>query len=346
MGVVVAMEQKTYQDLKLEVWETGSCSGCGGCEAICPADAISFRESGDTSTPVHSGYCKQVTDGVACGACYAVCPRTIPKTSETLGNYIDLVAAKTTHDIPRRQSGGAVTGILAHALDTGMIDAVVTIGEDRFTMRPVSVVITSREQLFHEAGSRYSWWVPFLAALKTAVINRKYSKIAIVGVPCAVQAVSRIRTSEHDLLKPYARSIRLVIGLFCTESFDYEALIEKKLRSEHNIATWEIKKLDVRGKLEVTMKDGSSFSFPLKELNETVRTGCHQCTDTTALFSDISAGSVGSPEGYTTVVVRNLVGKLFLESAVQAGDLVLSGDVNPDAIERLASAKIRKNYTN
>ncbi len=346
MGVVVAMEQKTYQDLKKEVWETGSCSGCGGCVAVCPADAITFREIGDTSAPVQSGYCKQVTDGVTCGACYAVCPRTVPPTTETLGNYIDLLAVKTTRNIPRRQSGGAVTGILAHALDTGMIDAVVTIAEDRFTMRPLSVVITSSEQLIHDAGSRYSWWVPFLAALKTAVVNRKYNKIAIVGLPCTVQAVSRIRSSDNDLLKPYARSIRLVIGLFCTESFDYEALVGKKLKSEHNIATWEIKKLDVRGKLEVTMKDGSTFSFPMKELDETVRTGCHHCTDTTALFSDISAGSVGSPEGYTTLIVRSLIGKSFLESAVQAGDLVLSGEVDPGAIEKLASAKIRKNSIN
>ncbi len=340
------MEQKTYQDLKKEVWETGRCSGCGGCVAMCPADSITFRESGDTSTPVQSGYCKQVTDGVACGACYAVCPRVIPDTRETLGNYIDLLAAKTTRDIPRKQSGGAVTGILAHALDTGLIDAVVTVGEDRFTLRPVSMVITSSEQLLHEAGSRYSWWVPFLAALKTAVVNRKFTKIAIVGVPCTVQAISRLRTSDNDLLKPYARSIRLVIGLFCTESFDYQALVEKKLKSEHNIATWEIKKLDVRGKLEVTMKDGSTFSFPMKDLNETVRTGCHHCTDTTALFSDISAGSVGSPEGYTTLIVRNLVGKSFLESAILAGDLTTSGDVDPGAIEKLAAGKIKRNSIN
>ncbi len=343
---MVRMEQKTYQELKSEVWETGRCSGCGGCVAVCPADSITFRENGDTSTPVQSGYCKQVTDGVPCGACYAVCPRVLPDTTETLGDYIDLLAAKATRDIPKRQSGGAVTAILAHALDTGMIDAVVTIGEDRFTMRPFSVVITSGEQLLHEAGSRYSWWVPFLAALKTAVINRKYKKIAIVGVPCAVQAISRIRTSDHDLLQPYARSIRLVIGLFCTESFDYEALIGKKLKSEHKIATWEIKKLDVRGKLEVTMKDGSTFSFPIKELEETVRTGCHHCTDTTALSADISAGSVGSPEGYTTLVIRNQVGKSFVDDTVQAGDLVLSRDVDSGAIERLATAKIRKNSIN
>ena len=247
-------------------------------------------------------------------------------------------------NIPGRQSGGAVTAILAHALDTGMIDAVVTIGEDRFTLRPHSVVITSHEQLLHEAGSRYSWWVPLLAALKTAVITRKYKRIAIVGLPCAVQAVSRIRASDQDLLLPYARAIRLVIGLFCTESFDYDALVEKKLKSEHHIETWQIKKLDVRGKLIVTMNDGSETAFPMKDLGDTVRLGCHHCADTTSLYADISAGSVGSPEGYTTIIIRSPVGKVFLDTAITSGVLQQGGPVNTQAIEKLARNKIDKNF--
>jgi coenzyme F420 hydrogenase subunit beta len=343
MGVILAMNAKSYQELKSEVWDTGRCSGCGGCVAVCPADSISFCEHGDTKAPLHSGYCKQQTDGVTCGSCYAVCPRIAPQTTETLGNHLEIVAAKASFDIPHRQSGGAVTAILMQALDTGLIDAVVTVGEDRFTLRPVSVVITSSEQLIHEAGSRYSWWVPLLASLKTAVIQRKFKKIAVVGVPCVVQAISRIRDSDNDLLEPYARSIRLLVGLFCTETFDYEALVENKLKAEHKIATWEIKKLDVRGKLVITMNDGNVFSFPMKELDDTVRTGCHYCTDATSLFSDISAGSVGSPEGYTTLIVRNQIGKIFLDNAVKSGNLMLTDKVDRDAIEKLAALKIKKN---
>ena len=58
------MPAKTYVDLKKEVWESGKCSGCGGCVAVCPADAITFPEQGDNKAPVQSGYCKQETDGV------------------------------------------------------------------------------------------------------------------------------------------------------------------------------------------------------------------------------------------------------------------------------------------
>ena len=41
---------KSYLDLKSKVWDTGLCSGCGACIAVCPADALYFETGGD-STP-------------------------------------------------------------------------------------------------------------------------------------------------------------------------------------------------------------------------------------------------------------------------------------------------------
>lgn len=205
------------------------------------------------------------------------------------------------------------------------------------------MVITSTEELVHQAGSRYNWWVPLVAALKTAVIEKKYKHIAVIGVPCVVQALKKIRESDNDLLKPYADAIRLVVGLFCTETFDYAALVNGKLRKEYNIDTWQIERLDVRGKLEVTMKDGSSLTLPLKELEESIRPGCHFCQDLTGVFSDISAGAVGSPAGFTTLIIRNDAGKMFVESAERNKRLITGKDIDIPAIEKLAAAKIKKN---
>jgi coenzyme F420 hydrogenase subunit beta len=197
--------------------------------------------------------------------------------------------------------------------------------------------------LIHQAGSRYSWWVPLLAALKNAVVEKKFHRIAVVGVPCAVQALARIRMSENDLLKPYAESIRLVIGLFCTETFDYAALVEGKLRSQYKLEPHEIRKLDVRGKLEILKHDGSTTVVPLAELETCVRNGCHYCTDLTAVFSDISAGSVGSPAGTTSLIIRTPAGRGFVDSAVRNHKLTLGTGADKAAIEKLAMAKIRKN---
>jgi coenzyme F420 hydrogenase subunit beta len=343
MGVMV-MAAKSYLDLKSEVWDTGKCSGCGACVAVCPADAISFEEGGMVISPKSNGYCKQATDNVNCGACYAVCPRIGNQPAETLGNYLELMTAKATFEVPYKQSGGAVTAILANALNEGLIDAVVTVTEDRWTLKPSSVVITKSEVLVQQAGSRYSWWVPLLAALKFAAVEHKYKRIAVIGVPCAVQAVARMRESDNDLLKPYGKAIRLVIGLFCTETFDYDALILGKLKSHYHLEPHQIKKLNVKGKLEVLKHDGSTTIVPLAELETCIRKGCHFCTDLTAILSDISAGAVGSPPGSTTLIVRTPTGKGFVESAVQNRKIDVTPGIDTAAIEKLALAKIKKNF--
>ncbi|KUG20980.1 putative coenzyme f420-dependent oxidoreductase [hydrocarbon metagenome] len=335
------MESKTIKDLEREVWMKGACSGCGACVAVCPADAIYFP-AGSALTPTSAGYCKAETDGIPCGACYTVCPRTALEIRSGLGTYQEIVAARSTFEVERKQSGGAVTALLLTALEEGMIDAVVTVSEDRWTLKPSSVVITSTEALVHQAGSRYSWWVPLLTALKEAVVTRKYRRIAVVGVPCVVQAAKALRRADHDLLRPFGRSIRLVIGLFCTESFDYEKLVENKLKREYNIEPWQIRRLDVKGQLEVTHEDGSVISVPLDELKSSVRPGCHLCTDFTAVDADVSAGSVGSPAGYTTLIIRNDVGRGFVDRAIWRGRLATSGDINVRIIERLAGQKAQK----
>jgi coenzyme F420 hydrogenase subunit beta len=337
------MAEKNYLDLKSEVWDTGRCSGCGACVAVCPADALSFTEGEMVASPKSTGYCKHATDSVPCGACYAVCPRTTDQPSETLGKFLDLVSAKAAFEIPRKQSGGAVTAILASALEVGLIDAIVTVTEDRFTLKPSSVIITKSEVLIQEAGSRYSWWVPLLAALKNAVVERKFRRIAVVGVPCAVQALARIRTSDNDLLIPYAKSIRLIIGLFCTETFDYTALIQGKLRTHYKLEAHEIRKLDVKGKLEILKEDGNIQNIPLAELEACIRKGCHICTDLTAPDADISAGSIGTPAGMTTLFIRTKTGKAFVDNAVRLQKLTLGEGADQGAIEKLAKTKIRKN---
>ncbi|HZK30777.1 MAG TPA: Coenzyme F420 hydrogenase/dehydrogenase, beta subunit C-terminal domain, partial [Methanoregula sp.] len=159
----------------------------------------------------------------------------------------------------------------------------------------------------------------------------------------AVQAVARMRESDNDLLKPFGKAIRLVIGLFCTETFDYQALILGKLKTQYRLDPNDIEKLNVKGKLEVLKQDGSTTVVPLAELETCIRKGCHFCTDLTAVLSDISAGAIGSPAGSTTLIIRSPTGNGFVSSAVRNHRLDISKGVDIAAIEKLAVAKIKKN---
>jgi coenzyme F420 hydrogenase subunit beta len=336
------MSGKSYRDLKKEVWDAGLCSGCGGCVAVCPAEGLYFERGKGGESPVSTGTCKEDLDSVPCGVCYEICPRASGGMGEMLGTYSGALSGKAAFEVPRRQSGGAVTAILASALDEGLLDGVVTVTEDRFTLEPRSAVITSSDSLVHEAGSRYSWWVPLLASLKEAVVRRKLRRIAVVGVPCAVQAVRRMMVSENQLARPYGRSVRLLVGLFCTETFDYRALVEGVLREKHGVEPWQVKKLNVSGKLDVTVEGRDSLAIPLKELEATVRPGCRSCTDFAAVDADISAGAVGAPKGYTTLLVRTPVGQSFVDRAVSSGRLITGPKVDLAAVEKLASEKAKR----
>jgi len=333
------MKGNSYEDLRREVWETDRCCGCGACIAVCPSDALIFTPEEDEH-PHNRSYCKEAIDEVPCGACFEVCPRVkMIQGRGLLGEYRSIVSAKAGIEIPLRQSGGAVTAILADALDNGLIDAVVTVSEDRFTLKPRSVVITSSGELIAHAGSRYAWWVPLLTALKTAVLEKKCRKIAVVGLPCVTEAVAEMKASGNDLILPFARSIRLVLGLFCTETFDYNYLVQGIFRQKYQLQPQDIGKLDMKKGLLITKTDGETLTIPLKELNEAVRPGCRICTDLTARSADISAGAVGSLPGHTTLIIRSSTGESFVQSAIASGALLIKGGIDEKAIEALAAKK-------
>ena len=63
-------------------------------------------------------------------------------------------------------------------------------------------------------------------------------------------------------------------------------------------------------------------------------------------MSDISAGSVGTPAGHTTLIVRTPAGLGFVDSSVRNHTLIVGRDVDTKSIEKLANAKISKNLKN
>jgi coenzyme F420 hydrogenase subunit beta len=57
----------------------------------------------------------------------------------------------------------------------------------------------------------------------------------------------------------------------------------------------------------------------LSEIDDVARPACFACTDFANDFADISVGGLGSPDGYTTTVIRTEEGKEIFSEAKRHG---------------------------
>ena len=69
----------------------------------------------------------------------------------------------------------------------------------------------------------------------------------------------------------------------------------------------------------LNLKDGRVVHIPFEEIDSIARPACLVCPDFSAEYSDISFGGLGSPEGYTTVLIRSEKGRWVYREALAAG---------------------------
>jgi len=81
-----------------------------------------------------------------------------------------------------------------------------------------------------------------------------------------------------------------------------------------------VRKFDIKGKeMLVYDENGEKHGISLSEIERFVGEGCLVCTDFASELADISVGSVGSPEGFSTVIVRSEIGEEIVEGAIRKG---------------------------
>ena len=141
------------------------------------------------------------------------------------------------------------------------------------------------------------------------------NKIALVGTPCQILAATKINKYEDYT---GGSDIDFKLGLFCMENFSYSYL--EKFLEEKGIKLFEVKEFRIdKGYFIAYLMDGSTFKIPIAETELFTRKNCHICTDFTSDASDVSVGSVGTPEDHSTVIVRTPKGKQIVDEAIKNG---------------------------
>jgi coenzyme F420 hydrogenase subunit beta len=268
-----------------------------------------------------------------------------------LGKYTTVISARSTDKeiLQKAQDGGIATTLFVYALEQGIIDGAIVAGPGERPMQPRPFIAMSREDLLKSRGTKYNI-SPNVAWLKEATRSFGLDKVGIVGTPCQMQAVRKAQLYPINMRDVPAK-VALAIGLFCMENFSYKSM--QTLVEDHaGQALASVKKIEIgKGKYWVYTERGNVVSLPLKATHKYEQPGCHVCLDYVSNLGDISTGSVGSPDGWSTVFIRTKVGEATWNKAVAAGMFetkqVEPGSEKPPlglkGVGALAKEKIDKN---
>ncbi|ADI73589.1 nitrite and sulphite reductase 4Fe-4S region [Methanohalobium evestigatum Z-7303] len=313
--------------LKDEIVDNGMCARCGTCAVVCPNDLLDFKNG-----PVLKDECLRKGHGM----CLEVCPRV------SSGKYQisirenfkeEYYAGRGNFD---GQDGGVVTAFLKYLLDNEKIEGAIVVGDECW--KPVSMVVKDEKGLMDTAKSKYT--ISTLDALRDAG-EMGLENVAVVGLPCQINGLRKLQYFEYlakhgEELGSNGKpanlpDIQYLIGLFCTEKFEYDSL--KNILQKYNVDIENVEKFDIlKGKLVAySNKKNASVKIPLDEID--ITPGCRVCRDFDANMADVSVGSAGSSDGYSTVVVRTEKGD-DIKNAIELHD-----EINLDAVSKLKNIK-------
>ncbi|MFZ8965434.1 MAG: Coenzyme F420 hydrogenase/dehydrogenase, beta subunit C-terminal domain [Steroidobacteraceae bacterium] len=244
------------------------------------------------------------------------------------GPFRRMLRAELVEPAPGAQWSGIASRLGERLLETGAVEAVLTVAPDPTDRwKPRAVLVTDPAAMAGCRGMRMGY-APLLALLEPARALG-YRRLAVIGIPCQVYALRAIE-QELGLERLY------VIGTPCsdnttTENFHrFLALLDERPDS--------ISYLEFRADyhVELRFEDGRRREIPFLQLpiaqlpSDFFPLTCRTCVDYTNVLADMTVGYMGG-EGRQWLLVRNARGEELLS--------LLSGEV---ALEQPGSAGRRQ----
>lgn len=331
--------------LQKEVWALERCSGCGVCVAACSKGVLYWDDEQhplleEREKALGLSHLKLRTCEVCEKFCEASCPRLVEWTPM---EPTSMVSARSAGLVRSGLPNDVIQSLLVAARSANLIDGVVMLDMDTWTLQPVARVLTTVEEIVSSVGTQYLW-APVLSALNEAIFELGLTKLAIVGAPCVAEGARRLMNAENERLGPYKKAIRLTISSFCTGVY-MPNMVTELLERGSGISRHQIRSLTTslaEGALKVVLWDGTERSIPLTELEPFTRRGCGSCDDYLGESADIAVGNIGALPGYATLIARTPVGEVIVQNARGFGLLETLAQVDEAALNAAKQEKDRR----
>ncbi len=237
-----------------------------------------------------------------------------------------MLSARLRRPIEGSQWTGIVSRIGMRALETGLVDAVLCVGQsesDRFT--PVPRLARTPEEVLSARVNKptLSPNLEMLEQLPGSGIRR----LLAIGVGCQIQALRAVQpTLPLDQL--------YVLGLPCVDNVSRQGLqtfLESTVSSPETVVHYEFMQ-DFR--IHFRHSDGRTETVPFfgldtPRLKEVFAPSCLSCFDYTNAGADLVVGYMGAGFGRQWITVRNPLGQQLLElveNELEVAPVSSSGD--------------------
>lgn len=335
------------------------CSGCGLCAGVAPEairmETVAPGYSRPKVTATLSAEKESVIAASCPGAVVAPWPQA-PARSAYWGPSRRIMSGHALDPAVRHSgsSGGALSALLIHALETGLVDRVVQIAPDpEHPTRSRLTSSTTPGEVVANAGSRYAPSSPLEEIDK---VLGEGLRTAIVGKPCDISALRQLATRDArvDALIP------LKLSFFCggLPSHDGADRVVRAMGLEPSeLVTFRYRGNGWPGLARAETSSGEVGEMSYADswgnfLSKEVQFRCKICPDAVGGVADVACADAwygdesGYPsfeeqEGRSLIVTRTEAGDAIVDSAIGAGKL--SGEPLPvDDIDRMQPAQARR----
>ena len=330
-----------FWDLEKAVIDADRCVQCGVCVAACPTDSIGI---GKDDLPELVKMC------TGCSLCWDFCPRGGLQYESTwkitgngnghsiegIGRVEESYTARVRQRIDGVQDGGFVSALLISLLEEGEIDGALLARESETERwKGEAFLATTSEEVRECAGSFYNQTLALGHVDFKSYDLPPNPRIAVVGTPCEIEGIKAMQARPWTWGSSNVEAITLTIALLCTKSFNYEKLMLEEIQDKRNVDLDNVGRVDIiRGKMIVQDLEGETiFEEPIRDFHGAALKGCDECADFMGHAADISVGSVGSADGYSSVLVRTEEGLVAFDSV--RDKLELRPLDKPQALDKL-----------